>query len=369
MSTVRDVLVALERVSPKRYAFSFDKVGLQVGDLNQPVMRAVVSLDRSRGAVAFAKDQSAQLLLSHHPLIFRPLESVDTRTHEGTTVVELIRADISFVAAHTNWDSAQGGVNDTLAQLLRLQDVKSFGQGSDVKRTKLAFFCPEKDASGILDAISEAGAGEIGAYRRCAFYSPGTGTFIGGPTSQPAIGTAGSQELVAELRVETILRDEFKGSVVRALVKAHPYEEPAYDLIPLAPSVEQPAGRVGRLAEPLTLRELATQVRDALQISPWTWGDPNKKIRKVAVVGGSADLDWVAADRAGADVLVTGEVKQHVGLEASESGFCLIAAGHYATEHPGCETLRQRMAQEMPDIDWVLYTPEEGLHGRPFMVD
>lgn len=366
MPSVRHVLDVLERIAPRRHALGFDKIGLQVGSSESDVSKAVVSLDRSLGAVEYARSQGAQLLLSHHPLIFAPLSTVDTRTHEGRTVIQLIRNDVSFVAAHTNWDAAVGGINDALASLLGLQDVTACGSAADVPNLKLVFFSPESSVDAIIDAASAEGAGVIGAYRRCAFGSHGRGMFIGDEGTNPTIGEAGHRQVVEEVRIEMVVPPSRKSAVTKALVKAHPYEEPAYEFVQLAPSQEQPMGRVGKLAEPMPLADLAAKVDATLETRSWTWGDPARRIRKVAVVGGAADGDWIAAQRAGADVLITGEVKQHIAVEATESGMCLLASGHYATEHPGCAFLRDRMAREMPDVEWLLFTPPPGRHGRPF---
>lgn len=261
MPTVREILAQLEIVAPARYAFSFDRVGLQVGDPDAGVRKAVVSLDRSRAAVRFAKEQGAQLLLAHHPLIFRPIDAVLAGDAVGQTIIELLRSDIAFVAAHTNWDCAEGGVNDTLAELLGLSDVRSFGMSSD--------------------AVSA-----------------------------------------------------------------------------------QPAGRVGTIAK-TDFGQFLKMVDLVLGTRSLGWGEFGKEIARVAVVGGSADDEWRAAQRAGADVLVTGEVKQHNALEAVESGFAMVSAGHFATEHPGCEALRKRMQTAIPEVEWLLFTPGPGESGRP----
>ena len=154
-------------------------------------------------------------------------------------------------------------------------------------------------------------------------------------------------------------------AALRALRKAHPYEEPAVDLLALRDHPEQPAGRLGSLEEKVSLASLSEFVEERLGTRSWSWGSSEKLIQKVAVVGGSADDEWMNAQRAGADVLITGEVKQHVALEASESGMCLIAAGHYATEHPGCETLRKRLEEAVPEVEWLLFEPTPGEGGRP----
>jgi dinuclear metal center YbgI/SA1388 family protein len=362
---VREVLAALETVAPVRYAFSFDKVGLQVGDPEAEVTKAVVSLDRSRAAVAHAREEGAQLLLAHHPLLFSPLNKVLANDHTGRTVLELAAAGIAFVAAHTNWDSAQGGVNDALADLLNLQQLKPFGFAEKVDRLKLVFFAPAEAADSLIDALSAVGAGVIGNYERCAFRSEGTGTFLGGKGSNPTVGEPGKVETVPEVRVEMVLRGDQQRIVERTLREKHPYQEPAYDFL-VSPAVpEQAAGRVGSLETPLSLADFAAMVETSLDAKAWTWGDPARKIRRVAVVGGAADGEWMAAQRAGADVLVTGEVKQHIAVEAAESGFALIAAGHYATEQPGVVALRDRMAKACTTIDWKLFAPPHGFAGRP----
>jgi dinuclear metal center YbgI/SA1388 family protein len=366
MPTVQDVLDALESIAPSRFGFSFDKIGLQVGDPSQKVSSGVVSLDRSLGAVEFARTKGAQVLLCHHPLIFEPLGTVDSRSHVGKTVRTLIQSDISFIAAHTNWDSAVGGINDVLAERLGLVDIRHFGSAAEVRRLKLVFFVPEESADAVIDAVAAAGAGVIGAYSRCAFMSSGTGTFLGGEDSNPTVGERGRIEAVPELRVEMVVPVERQGAVMRALEKAHPYEEPAYDLFPLAPTGEQPAGRIGTLPQAMTLDEFAKQVDRKLDTRCWTWGDPTSTVRSVAVVGGAADGEWRDARREKADLYLTGEVRQHIAVEATESGIAVMAAGHYATEHPGTARLAERLTTALPEIQWSIYEPPRGEHGRPF---
>jgi len=262
MHACRDILSALESIAPSRYALGFDKIGLQVGDPDSQVTRAVVAMDRSLGAVEYAIELGAQMLVTHHPLIFQPISSVDTRSHEGRTILRMIRAGINFAAAHTNWDAAKGGINDELALMFELESVSDFGM------------------------ISE----------KCD---------------------------------------------------------------------EQHLGRVGTLKEPVSFQNFVERVETVLDTRSWTWGKPEKIVKRVAVVGGAADNEWMAAQKAGANVLLTGEVRQHVALEASESGMCIIAAGHFATEHPGSGALKNRLAEALPAIEWFLFTPPKGRHGRP----
>lgn len=364
MAKVRDVMAALETIAPQRYAFSFDRVGLQVGDPNASVGRGVVSLDRSLGAVRHAAAEEAQMLVCHHPLIFEPLKSVTATTNAGRTVMQLLAKGIAFAAAHTNWDSAKGGINDALAELLSLSEVESFGTGAEVERLKAVVFCPRNATESIIDAVSEAGAAQIGDYSRCAFITPGTGTFKGGQNTNPTVGNPGEVEHVEEDRVEFVLPIDKAKAVAKAIRASHPYEEPAFDLLRMQLILEQPAGRLAPI-EAQSLTDLSKWICERLRTNCQTWGDPSRRIKRLAIVGGAADSEWRNAQRAGADALLTGEVKQHVGLEASEEGFAIIAAGHYATENPGCRALRDRLSEALPEIEWKMYEPEPGFSGRP----
>lgn len=365
MPTVGDILNALESIAPSRYAFPFDKVGLQLGDPSWPISSAVVSLDWSHGLCDFMDASNAQLALCHHPLIWEPLTSVTPNTRSGQIALRLLAAQRTFIACHTNWDSAVGGVNDALAARLGLKDVRTFGSAADVKQLKLVTFVPEQHAQPVLDALSEAGAGQIGLYERCAFLSEGQGTYRPLEGSQPHIGTVGAIETTPEVRLEMILRSDQKAGVIKALLSTHPYDEPAFDLYPVEPLSEQPAGRIGELAEPMKLADFVGHVDRCLNARTLAWGDSDKEIRGVAVVGGAADGEWRQALNAGADVFVTGEVKQNVALDASEAGLAILASGHFATEQPGMEDLTQRIRAAVPGVDWRLYEPKPGRGGRP----
>jgi dinuclear metal center YbgI/SA1388 family protein len=171
MASVQDVLAVLEQIAPTRYAFPWDKVGLQVGDPRAEVRRGLVALDRSLLAISKAGELGAQVLLTHHPLIFEPLNSVTTQSYEGRAIQQLLGSGIAHVAAHTNWDAAAGGINDALATRLSLSQVSDFGSAADANNCKLVFFVPASHLNSVIDACSDAGAGGIGDYSRCAYYS------------------------------------------------------------------------------------------------------------------------------------------------------------------------------------------------------
>ncbi len=365
MATVQNVLDAIEALAPQQYAAPNDPVGLQLGSPDDEVCLAIVSLDPSLAAAQTATADGAGLLVTHHPLIFHPLPSVRTDMGKGAVVGELLRGGVAHIAAHTNWDCAVGGVSDTLAERIGLRSVRPFGQAAPVPSLKLVTFVPKESVEKLVDALARAGAGCIGLYERCAFLSPGSGTFRGREGSQPAVGEPGVVVNVEEVRVEMALPTSLKAEVHRALLAAHPYEAPAFDFL----VVESPGcaiGRVGELDGPLSPKALHARVERELATRCLTWSEhPGSSIRRVAVAGGSgADL-WREALAAGAQALVTGEVPQHVGLEASEAGLTVLAAGHYATEQPGAQSLAEELAAAVPEVEFRLFEPEPGQAGRP----
>lgn len=366
MNYVRDVVSAVELLAPKKWAFEFDKVGLQVGDPNQLLSAVMVSMDPSLAAVRAAKESGCGMLVCHHPLIFNPPQTITTASLQGKVILELAKNNIAFLAAHTNWDSARGGINDTLANLFGLEGVQDFGTGADVHSLKVVTFVPPCSEDAVVDAASSAGAGIVGNYERCAFGATGIGKFRPLNAAQPTSGERGSDNAVTEIRLEMVALESHVKAIERAIRRAHPYEEPVIEWYQLHERIEQPAGRIGHLPNPITLNEFVMQVGINLGLAPWSWGDPKKLVKKVAVVGGAADGEWKAAQRAGADVLLTGEVKQHVALEASEGGFAIIAAGHYATENPGTRGLKESLQKLVPELNWVFFEPEPGTSGRPF---
>lgn len=363
MPTVSDLMTALGEIAPPTMAFEWDRIGLQVGSLSHPVSRVAVSLDSGLSALRWAAGQDCQALVAHHPIVWDPMKTVTDADATGARVIEAARLGLAVVAAHTNWDCAPGGVNDTLASALGLFGVAPFGSTPEARRFKLVTFVPRGSEATVLDAVSGAGAGRIGEYSRCAFWSEGTGTFVGGPGTNPIVGRPGQVESVDEIRLETVVGAADLRAVIAALRESHPYEEPAFDVFPLAPAGDLPIGRYGRLPAPMRLSEFVAHVDGVLATRSMAWGG-GRAVERVAVVGGSAADEWRAA-AAVADVLVTGEVPHHVSVEAAEEGFALLAAGHYATEQPGAAALAERLAQALPGIQFALHTPEPGAGGRP----
>ncbi|MBS1722065.1 MAG: Nif3-like dinuclear metal center hexameric protein [Armatimonadetes bacterium] len=365
MPTVGDVLAAVEDLAPPRYAFEFDRVGLQVGDALAGANGVVTTLDCTNDALAYAETKGANVVVAHHPVIWDPLPRLDLADARARLASTALTKGIAVIAAHTNWDAAPGGINDTLASVIGLADVRPFGSSSDRAAFKLVAFVPSENAEAMIEALSKAGCGRIGLYERCAFMSTGQGTFRGLEGSDPRIGVPGRVETVEEKRLEMIVPKESLSKAIGALKAAHPYEEPAFDVVPLQGGNGYPIGRIGSLPEPLSLDRFAAQAQQSLGGPCLVWRSPKDQVQVVAVVGGAADDEWKAAAAEGADVFLTGEVRHHNSIEAPREGLAMAAGGHFATENPGMRALSEALRLRLPGLACCHFEPGAGISGRP----
>jgi dinuclear metal center YbgI/SA1388 family protein len=339
MATVADVVAALERRYDPSWAEGWDSVGLVCGDPDAQVDKVHFAVDPVAATGDEAIEVGAQLLVTHHPLFLGGTESVAATTAKGRLVHRLVGNGVALFVAHTNADVAAPGVNDALAKLLGLRGIRLLSPASPGPFDKIVTFVPTDDADKVFDAIAAAGAGTIGDYTRCGYLGDGVGTFTPGPTTSPTIGTHGVAERVPETRIETIAPRRSRRRVIDALIAAHPYEEPAYDVTELAAVPSSVGlGRVGELAEPTTLATFTDAVARALPSTAWgvrAAGDPDRPVRTVAVCGGSGGSLATTAAGLGADVLVTSDLKHHSTSEAvADLGIGLVDAAHWATEWP-----------------------------------
>jgi dinuclear metal center YbgI/SA1388 family protein len=342
--TVRDVVAVVHAWAPPEIAWEKDNIGLQVGDASAGVRGILVTLDVTLQVIAEAKSKGCNLIVSHHPLVFRPLKTITPADPVGRCVGELVRQKIALVVAHTNLDFTLGGTSSALADALGLER-QGFLTTPYALRSKVVTFVPAADAEAVARAMSDAGGGRIGDYDECSFRTEGTGTFFGGASTSPAVGRRERLEKVPETRLEMTVPRQALGRVIRALVHAHPYEEPAYDIIPLANTEEgYGMGVIGELDRPVPLRRFLVDIRKALGIAaPRYTGDPAAVIRRVAVCGGSGSelLDDAIAARA--DAFVTADIRYHAYRDA-EGRIALIDAGHYETEFPVVRAVVERLA-------------------------
>ena len=334
ITRVQDVVGLLNGLYPPVLAEEWDNVGLQVGDPAVAVSHVAVSLDPSPVAVEEAIGLGAEMLVCHHPLIFRPLKQVTTRDETGRLVCTAVRGGLAIMSAHTNLDRAHNGLNDWLAQALGLAESTPLETPSGLL-FKLVVFVPVEHKEMVAEAMFEAGAGQVGAYDRCSFSSAGIGNFRPSAGTNPFVGKVGEVESVEELRLEVLVPKEALSRVVSRLIKAHPYEEVAYDLVPIANNrTDIGLGRIGRLSKVTLLDDVLLQIKAALLVETLrVAGAKSDKIKKLAVCGGSGASLLQAASRQGADLLVTGDVSYHDARKAEELGLTVVDAGHFATEH------------------------------------
>jgi dinuclear metal center YbgI/SA1388 family protein len=338
------VIKYLEDWAPKEIAWQNDNVGLQVGHVNKKIQNIMLSLEISPAVLTQAISRKCNLIVTHHPLIFQPIKKLNFNTDPNSQIIEkLIKNDIALVSAHTNLDFTKHGVSFQLAKKLGLKKIQ-FLRNLKSNQIKLSVFVPEKSVEKVASAIFSAGGGLIGEYSNCSFRTNGEGTFKGSDLSNPAVGFKGKYETVREAKLE-ILVDSWKlNSVVKSMIAAHPYEEPAYDIYPLEnANVNYGAGAVGNLEKSLSAQEFLSLVSKKLNCKNLRFVKGKaQRISKVAVCGGSGSDFIPDAINKNADAFVTADIKYHTFHSAKEK-IMLVDAGHYETEIPILDELQRRL--------------------------
>jgi len=346
--SIREIIVHIERMVPPRLAQEGDPIGLQVGDPALRAGRIMVALDASPFTVRQAVKGGAGLLVTHHPVLFRPLASIDPRSGTGEAVALALSHRLAIYSAHTNLDASPGGMNRSLASLLGLTGCRVL-EASPARVFKVAVFVPVGAREKVREALFSGGAGEIGAYDRCSFAVGGEGTFRPGPGSRPALGRAGREARVAEARLEAVVEERALARVLSAVRAAHPYEEPAIDIFSLhATGREEGIGLAGELGNPVAASELVAALARPLSLAQVRMvGDMKKKVRRVAVCTGSGGSLLDAASRAGAELYITGDVGYHLARRAEEAGLALCDLGHYPPERFGMEQFARALGKAL----------------------
>ncbi len=336
-----DVIDVLDDAYPPGLAQSWDSVGLVCGDPDDVLSSVTIAVDATAAVVDEVPDGG--LLLAHHPLLLRGVDTVAASTAKGALVHRLIRSGRSLFTAHTNADSASPGVSDALAQALGLT-VEAVLEPSPAlpELDKWVIFVPAENADAVRAAVFAAGAGRIGEYSQCSWSVTGTGQFLPGDGASPAIGSVGAVERVVEDRVEVIAPARARRELLTAMRAAHPYEEPAFDIFALAPPpADVGLGRIGSLSQPESLNAFVSRVHSGLPQTSWgvrAAGDPGMTVSRVAVCGGAGDSLLHAAAAAGVQAYVTADLRHHPADEhLRASAVALIDVAHWASEYPWCE--------------------------------
>lgn len=356
--TVNDITKAIEEVAPLPLQEAYDNAGLQVGDRNMTVTSALICLDITEGVLNEAIAMGANLVISHHPLIFSGLKSITGKNYIERIVLAAIKHDIALYAAHTNLDSAVNGVNFKLAQIIGLQQIRIL-QPKEKMLLKLVTFVPEEAAEKVKTALFSAGAGEIGNYEACSYTLSGQGSFTPKTGSNPYLGKIGVPHTGKEIRIEVVLSRLVRQAVEQALIAAHPYEEPAYDLIALENRWNDAGlGVYGVLPEPVDELSFIRYVSKQLQAPHVRYTSLRQKpISTVAICGGSGASLIAAAKNAGADIFITGEIKYH-DFFGHEEQLILAEYGHYETEQCTKEVFCDIIMKKFPTFA-VHYTKEK----------
>lgn len=351
-ATVGDLDRYLCDLYPHEWAEPWDRVGLLAGDPSEPIRGIYVTLDADESAVARAVEAGANVLLTHHPAFLEPPGRLSPAPGASATVYSAVRSGVSLICAHTNLDRApEAGL--LLPQRLDLEVIGPI-ESSGQPMTTIDVFVPAEAVEDVAEAMMRAGAGRIGQYRSCRFDSAGEGHFVPDATATPTVGTAGTPSAAAEVQIRTVCSSANAERVVAAARQAHPYEEPLVIATPC--TIARGAARLGMLCEPVwecgegcVLQDLAAIASWKLGVTPRVWGDPERPLTRVATATGSGGSVIADAMAAGADALLTGEVRYHDARAAVAAGLGIVEVGHDVSEWP-LVNLLAAAARSVPGI-------------------
>ncbi len=362
---VSDIAATIERLVPLSYAAEWDNVGLQVGDPTGPVERLGITLELSHSVLDEALSKNIDLILTHHPLIFKPLAQI-TPYRPTDLVYRAITEGVAVYSAHTNLDVLDIGPSGVWASIFNLRDCVPVEPVGDL--LKLVVFVPRTQVERVRQSLGDVGAGHIGKYSHCAFYADGTGSFLPAETSDPYIGQRGELTEVEEVRLETVLPSALLGEVLSALYDAHPYEEPAFDLYPLKNTrTDVGMGRFGKLDQPTTIDGLLKTIENVMGLGPVrVAGEEDREIHSMAICGGKGEGLWQKAHQLGADVFLSGDMSYHEVFEMVRAGLVAIDLGHVGSEVPVVSAMKDLLKDRVPKACSVieLSSPPDPWHDR-----
>lgn len=351
MVTVYDLINYLNTLAPFDLQEDYDNSGLQLGNPDTTITGVLLCLDVTFDVIAEAIEKNCNVILSHHPIFFRPVRSINYNQDFGRIIQHAIKNNITIVAFHTNFDNQLPGLNQFLTQALGLLNLRVLKPMKD-KLMKVVTFCPVSHADKVRAALFSAGAGHIGNYDSCSYNVVGFGTFRALEGSNPYVGQLNELHKEPEERIEVIFPSHIFGSLVDAMIKAHPYEEVAYDVYPLANTyLGAGSGIMGDLPETISVAIFLSRLKEILGIKHLkiSAGYKKQEIRRIAICGGSGGFLIADAIKAGAEALVTAEIKYH-DFSDYGSQILLVDAGHYETEIHGFHQLRSWLIEKFPNF-------------------
>jgi dinuclear metal center YbgI/SA1388 family protein len=345
---LKDISSYLDNIVPISYQESYDNAGLQAGDPEMEINSALVALDVTEDVIDEAVESGCNLIVSHHPLIFNPLKKITGRTYVERAIIKAIKNEIAIYSSHTNLDILKDGVSRKMAEKLNLHDIKVL---SPLKNhlLKLVTFIPEDHFEKVREAVFGAGAGVTGNYDNCSFSHPGTGSFRAGTGSNPYVGEKGRIHFEKEIRFETILPAHLKEGVIKALITSHPYEEVAYDIYALENEYNEAGlGCTGKLSADMEETDFLKHISNVFNAGGVRFSKlTGKKIKSVALCGGSGIGLLGDAISSGADVFVTSDIKYHDFCNAGNI-ILLVDTGHYESEKFSTEILYDLIIKKFP---------------------
>jgi dinuclear metal center YbgI/SA1388 family protein len=348
MILIKDVISCIENFAPPALQESYDNSGVQCGDISKPATGALLCLDITHAVIEEAIERKCNLIIAHHPLIFSSLKKLTGANYVEQLLITAIKNDITLYACHTNADNVSTGVNNKIAQKLGLVNTQVLQPKRGLLK-KLVTFCPDKNAETVREALFNAGCGQIGNYADCSFNTNGTGTFKGNENSKPFVGEKNKLHNEAETRIETIFESYKEKQIIEALLKAHPYEEVAYDIYTLDNKHPQiGSGMVGELPAEMDEKAFLLQIKEVFGAKGIRFTNfLGKKVKKVALCGGSGSFLLNDAISAKADVFITGDFKYHQFFDA-ENKIVIADIGHYESEQFTPEIFYEVISKKMP---------------------
>lgn len=368
-TNTRKIMKVMEQIAPSYLKEDWDNVGLMVGNQNKMVQNILLALEVSEEVIEEAINQNADMIITHHPLIYKPLEKIVDTDPISKMIIKLIKNDINLFVAHTNLDAAHNGTSQYVAELMNLSNINLLKKEYTTQYYKIQIGVPTEHAKKIREAITKAGAGNIGDYSECTFTCFGAGTFKPGTNSNPFIGRKNELETVDEVNIESIVEKKDLDNVISELLKAHPYEVPAYNIIKLENDIESfGVGRVGFLDSKMNLKELAEEAKKILKSDfVKVIGDLDKKIFRVSVITG-AGSDYLKVASKKSDVLITGDIKYHEAQLAKQLGLAIIDIGHYETENIYMTKLKEILDLEFEKKSYDVKVKISEIDINPFNV-